>query len=85
MMSTGNQRSGDKSVVSFSFLLESVIQIIYLSIVMSVFLLLPPLVSLLTPFAFPIRNAMAIYLLSVIVIILVVTVDAGRRALGQSR
>lgn len=65
-----------------SLLQGTLVQIIYLSLVTSIFLLLPPLVSFITPFSFPFRNALLIYGISVIVIILVVFIDVGRTAVG---
>lgn len=82
-MSVRENGSRDGFHPPISLLAGALVDIVFLSLVTGLLLVLPPVVTFFVPFSFPIWNAMALYALSVAVIVLAVAIDTVQEAVSR--
>lgn len=76
--------SDEERVTVVEAIFGAVIQVVHLSLAVGLLLVGPALLSYVTPFSFPFRNAVFLAGLALVLIVLVVTIDVVRTWRGQT-
>lgn len=80
----GPETESDEGCVTLLEVISgAAVQVVYLSVAVGLLMVGPALLSFVTPFSFPFRNAFYLYGLAVILIAVFVTVDIVRTWWGQ--